>query len=212
LASKYDSGKAEAVRVWIEAVTKRSLPKDLHEALKSGVVLCELVNGIWPGSVPKINQGNMPFVQRENIVSYINACKSKGQRETDCFVTQDLFEASNMGQVVDQICSLGQLATSKGYRGPALVISGGAVQVASPQSYVKSQPAPQVDIFAKPSGQSAIPASSPPPVAARPAPAAAAASSAPASSPSGGAKFCGGCGTPRADPNGKFCANCGNKF
>ena len=65
MAGKYDPAKAQAVRVWIEAVTKRSLPSDLHEALKSGVVLCELINAIWPGSVKKINQGAMPFVQRE---------------------------------------------------------------------------------------------------------------------------------------------------
>jgi hypothetical protein len=160
------------------------------------------------GSVPKINQGAMPFVQRENIVSFLSACKSKGMRETDLFVTGDLYEASNMGQVVDQLCALGQLASTKGYRGPQLVISGGAVQVASPHAVVKSNQAPQVDIFAKAGNAQPAVLSSPPPVAARPA--AAAASSPPAGA--GFSKFCGSCGTARADANVKFCSNCGNKF
>ena len=86
MAGKYDSGKASAVKVWIEAVTKRSLSNDLHASLKSGVVLCELINAIWPGSVAKINQGAMPFVQRENVVAYLDAGKKRGLRETDCFV------------------------------------------------------------------------------------------------------------------------------
>lgn len=88
MAGKWDPNKAAAVRLWIEAVTKKSLPQDLHEALKSGVALCELVNAIWPGSVKKINQGAMPFVQRENIVAYLSASKGQGLRETDLFVTQ----------------------------------------------------------------------------------------------------------------------------
>jgi hypothetical protein len=140
---------------------------------------------------------------------------------------EDLFEASNMGQVrmdapphsteqsyavafrlhqlfrlncffcllpllqvVDQICALGVLAHNKGYHGPALVISGGAVQVASPQGRVSSEPPPQVDLFAAKSPNASPVA---PAVPARPA---AAASPAPSPSPpaaaSGGAKFCGG--------------------
>jgi hypothetical protein len=194
--------------------------------------------------VPKINQGAMPFVQRENIVSFLSACKSKGMRETDLFVTGDLYEvstrskegrppsvalfvrcalffalcacvfafapqASNMGQVVDQLCALGQLASTKGYRGPQLVISGGAVQVASPHAVVKSNQAPQVDIFAKPGNAQPAVLSSPPPVAARPA---AAAAASPPAAAAGFSKFCGSCGTARADANVKFCSNCGNKF
>lgn len=213
IAGKYDPQKAAAALAWVSAVTKRQLPADLHEALKSGTVLCELVNAIWPGSVPKINQGSMPFVQRENLVNYINACKAKGMRETDCFVTGDLYEAANLGAVVDQICALGQLSNQKGFKGPALVISGGAVQVASPTAAFKVAPPPQVDMFAKSPAASAAPShiqAPAPAAAAKPAPAPAA--TAAPSPPAGGAKFCGGCGTPRADQSVKFCGNCGGKF
>jgi len=39
MAGKFDPSKAQAVRVWIEAVTRRSLPQDLHEALKVRLTL-----------------------------------------------------------------------------------------------------------------------------------------------------------------------------
>jgi hypothetical protein len=93
MAAKNDPAKAGAVRIWIEAVTKRQLTNDLQASLKSGVVLCELINALYPGAVKKINQGAMPFVQRENIVAYLSACKQyANMRESDMFVTQDLFE------------------------------------------------------------------------------------------------------------------------
>ena len=37
--------------------------------LKSGVVLCNLLNKIKPGSCPKPQNKKLPFVQRENIVT-----------------------------------------------------------------------------------------------------------------------------------------------
>jgi hypothetical protein len=73
-----------------------STPGDFQEALKSGVVLCTLANKIKPGSVPAINNSKMAFVQRENIVAFCSAIRGMGMRENDLFVTQDLFEGSNM--------------------------------------------------------------------------------------------------------------------
>ena len=32
-----------------------------HEALKNGVVLCQLINVLQPGSVPTINESRMAF-------------------------------------------------------------------------------------------------------------------------------------------------------
>jgi len=197
MAAKFDPAKVEAVRVWIEAVTKRKLESDLQAALKSGVVLCELMNAIWPGSISKIQQSSMPFVQRENIVAYLNACKAKGMRETDLFVTGDLFEGANMVSVVDQLCALGYLAASKGYNGPKLLIKGGAVQVAGGATTVKAPAPAQVPLYEQRSPAASPPAASSPPAAA---------------SPAGGAKFCGNCGSKRADMSLKFCGNCGNKF
>ena len=37
--------------------------KDVYEDLKSGVVLCNLINAIAPGSVNRISTMNAPFKQ-----------------------------------------------------------------------------------------------------------------------------------------------------
>merc|ERR1712141_779315 len=71
------------------------------------------------GSVKKINKNKMAFKQRENIVNYLDACKKLGMRDTDCFVSQDLFEGDNMVAVIDQIYALGALSRkTKGFEGP----------------------------------------------------------------------------------------------
>jgi len=51
------------------------------------------VNAIKPGSVKNINNGNAPFVQRENIVAYLTACSQLGLKEVDKFVTQVTYAA-----------------------------------------------------------------------------------------------------------------------
>ena len=45
----------------------------MQETLKSGVILCELVNRVQPRAVKKINSSEMPFAQRENIQSFCDA-------------------------------------------------------------------------------------------------------------------------------------------
>lgn len=70
---KYEGTLEEQCRQWIEEVTGESLPwedageGELHNALKSGVALCRLVNKLAPGSIKKISTSKMPFPQRENI-------------------------------------------------------------------------------------------------------------------------------------------------
>ncbi len=92
LSLKYDMAKEAEIRDWIAAVIGEAVTGDFQEALKSGVILCKLANKIKPNSVPNINNSKMPFVQRENIVAFCNAIKGMGMRESDMFVTGDLFE------------------------------------------------------------------------------------------------------------------------
>jgi len=104
-----------------EAVTGKTLDGSFQSALKSGEVLCELVNHISPGAVPKIQKPVNAFKERENIVAYIEACKKLGLKESDCFVSQDLHEGDNMVLVIDQIYHLAGFAnSSKTYNGPKL--------------------------------------------------------------------------------------------
>ena len=51
---------------WIEAVTNEAGPSDfgqktIHEWLKNGVVLCNVINCLSPGSVKKIHDSKMAF-------------------------------------------------------------------------------------------------------------------------------------------------------
>uniref|UniRef100_A0A671L8F4 Calponin n=1 Tax=Sinocyclocheilus anshuiensis TaxID=1608454 RepID=A0A671L8F4_9TELE len=55
LAQKYDSQMEEALRMWIHEVTGRTVPDNFMEGLKDGVILCELINKLQPGSIPKVN-------------------------------------------------------------------------------------------------------------------------------------------------------------
>lgn len=123
LKEKFDPQKQAEAQAWVEQVTGAPFPegKSFHESLKDGQILCKLVNIIQAGTVPKIYEGDMAFKQRENIVNYLEGCKKLGMNESDCFVTQDLFEGDNMIVVVDQIFALGGVAQKiEGFTGPVL--------------------------------------------------------------------------------------------
>jgi len=117
IAAKYDPKRVAQVSQWIFDVTGKKV-KDFHGDLKSGVKLCRLMNKIQPGSCKKVKVSKMPFVQRENLVKYLEACKNYGMRETDVFVSQDLFEGDNLNNVVVNLFALNKLAQKNGFRGP----------------------------------------------------------------------------------------------
>ncbi|XP_064634726.1 myophilin-like [Lineus longissimus] len=82
--------------------------KELHEALKSGVVLCHLINVLLPGAVKKINESKMAFKQMENIGHFLDGCETLGCNKVDLFQTVDLYESQNMPQVLNGILALGR--------------------------------------------------------------------------------------------------------
>merc|ERR1711920_660821 len=90
-----------------EALTDAKVAGNFFEALKSGVVLCQLVNRIRPGAVPKINEAGRPFKERENISNFLKACRNLGVQEYALFSTDDLFEQKNMWSVIRCIHALG---------------------------------------------------------------------------------------------------------
>ena len=131
----------------------------------------------------------MPFVQRENLVAYINACKAHGMRETDLFMSDDLYEGKNMVSVLDNICALGVLAREvKGL--PVLAVGHGAVSgggVVAPLG----GPVSMAEVKNVTPALAAVK---------------------PTSAVEGGVKFCGGCGAKRAGGAQKFCGDCGKSF
>ena len=188
LLAKQDPAKQSACQRWLEELTHTTFPSDFQSSLKSGVILCQAVNTIWPHSVSKVNSGGMPFVQRENLVAYINACKQHGMRETDLFMSDDLYEGKNLVSVVDNICALGVLAREvKGL--PVLAVGHGAVSGGGVMAPVGG-PVSMVDV------KNVTPALAP----------------AKSASSDAGTKFCGGCGAKRTGAAQKFCGGCGQSF
>ena len=115
---------------WVGAVTGREQPEgaSLQAWLKSGVVLCELMDLISPEKISSSSRGasprapstsDKPFRQMENIAAYAKAARLYGVPEPDMFVTVDLFEGKNLPAVVRNLHSLGRVAQQRGFAGPA---------------------------------------------------------------------------------------------
>ena len=95
---------------WIEKVTGKRVSNnngDYSEDLKDGVILCDLINKLKPGTITKVNRNaRMPFIKMENIGAFLEGCKKCGVSDLDTFMTVDLFEAKNMVKVTDTLISL----------------------------------------------------------------------------------------------------------
>lgn len=115
-----DPSVVEEATAWIGAVLGAPLEGTLHEALKSGVVLCNLVNTIKPGACKKPTMKTMAFMQRENIASYLATCTEIGIQGFETFQTIDLFEEKDMKAVVLNVHALGRTAQKLGFDGPKL--------------------------------------------------------------------------------------------
>jgi hypothetical protein len=124
--AKYDVGLEGEVTAWIEQVTGESRGDlSMHEWLKSGQVLCKLINAVKPGTIAKVNTMAAPFKQMENITFFMNAARSLGVPESAMFGTPDLYEEKNMGSVLNCIYTLGgaiQVSTP-GFKGPKIGIA-----------------------------------------------------------------------------------------
>ena len=80
--------------------------KNFSDSLKSGVILCRLVNSILPNTIPRIHNSSMPFKQMENISAFLRASRYLGVAEFDVFETVDLFESKDMNSVVRCLLAL----------------------------------------------------------------------------------------------------------
>ncbi|OXU27165.1 hypothetical protein TSAR_014517 [Trichomalopsis sarcophagae] len=112
----------QEVLEWIEQVLGEKLPAGNYEdILKDGVVLCQLINKIAPGSVKKIQTKGTNFQLMENIQRFQAAIKKYGVPEEEIFQTADLFERRNVPQVTLCLYSLGRITQKHPeYTGPRL--------------------------------------------------------------------------------------------
>jgi len=121
--SKYDEEAEQEVMEWIvhhlpeRKAEKPSGLENVHAWLKDGIVLCELINKLQPGSVKKINKMKMAFMQMENTSNFLKAIGNFGVQSSDLFQTVDLYEAQNMAQVITTLSACGRLCYKKGLAG-----------------------------------------------------------------------------------------------
>uniref|UniRef100_G3NT46 Calponin n=1 Tax=Gasterosteus aculeatus aculeatus TaxID=481459 RepID=G3NT46_GASAC len=115
LAGKYDHQKEEELRLWIQEVTGKRVGESFMESLKDGVLLCELINVLRPGSVRKISSSTQNWHQLENIGNFVRAITEFGLRPDDIFEANDLFENVNHTQVQSTLIALAGMAKSKGF-------------------------------------------------------------------------------------------------
>ncbi|KAL0480290.1 myophilin [Acrasis kona] len=114
--------KETEVVKWIEKVTgdKASKPNQIS-SFKDGKTLCKLVNTVKPGTIKNINQMDMPFAHRENLVSFMKGAKTLGLPEHETFDTNDLYEDKNLASVLLCLESFGRVSQKvPGYKGPTI--------------------------------------------------------------------------------------------
>jgi hypothetical protein len=113
------------VVTWIEKVLneKKSETCSAYKWLKTGEVLCRLINTLKPGSVVGITaEGGNAMKVRENISKFIRACREFGVRESDLFTSVDLYEGKNFCACLNCVYSLGGVAQAvlPDWNGPTL--------------------------------------------------------------------------------------------
>ncbi|XP_050954536.1 calponin-3a [Labeo rohita] len=114
IAQKYDLQKEEELRFWIEEVTGMPIGDSFQKGLKDGVILCELINKLQPGSIKKINHSQLNWHKLENLGNFIKAILAYGLKPNDIFEANDLFENGNMTQVQTTLLALASMAKTKG--------------------------------------------------------------------------------------------------
>ena len=131
---------------WVGIIASVNVPASLREPaekcsltdrekafaawLRSGEVLCAVVNKLRPGCVRSVAKrssqidatgGVSPFEQMENISHYLQACRALGVPAQDLFDTSDLYDAHDVRAVVRNLHSLGRIAQRlPDFEGPAL--------------------------------------------------------------------------------------------
>ncbi|KAI8378066.1 kinase-like domain-containing protein [Radiomyces spectabilis] len=85
----------------------------LHKALNDGVILCNLVNKIKPGTIKHVGQKDLSFIKMDNITRFLQGARQLGVSDTQLFETIDLFEGKDMVAVIHTILSLAQICVKQ---------------------------------------------------------------------------------------------------
>jgi len=100
-----DQKRANEAQGWVESVLGVKL-NNFFDDLRDGVVLCDLLNKIQPGTCKKYKKSTVAFVCRTNIQIYLKGCEKIGVPQTDRFETRDLYDQQRLDAVVNNIFSV----------------------------------------------------------------------------------------------------------
>jgi len=115
-----DKARVNACKHWVETVGGQKVNGDLFETLKDGVILCELINQVKPGTCKKYKSSSVAFVCRQNIEIFLKGCKSLGVQQNDLFETRDLYDGQRPESVLMTIEALSVVCEEKFNRGQAV--------------------------------------------------------------------------------------------
>ncbi|GIQ80474.1 smooth muscle protein/calponin [Kipferlia bialata] len=139
-------------REWIQAVLGVTLGDDLREELKTGDILCQVVNKIKPNTIASWPKSKFKFVCLECVGMYIDGCRKIGLPEHELFSPDDIWSDNALywKAVLINIHALGRAAQKvPGFEGPHLgaklatsnartftpeVLRGGAVDAVSTEA------------------------------------------------------------------------------
>ena len=147
IRDKYDPLLEQKALEWVAALTGRPAPsvvgqdgEVMGQWLRSGVLLCLLLNAIRKGTIPErsiaMNPRNMleervcaqsepnpladPFLQ-QNIEEYLRGCRRLGIPDQDSFVLGDLHSSRSLSAVLQNIFAVARQAqVIPGFQGPQL--------------------------------------------------------------------------------------------
>ncbi len=106
------------VAKWVERAAAEPLADvhDLWMSLRSGVVLCNLVNKIVPNTIPRFAKTKLlPLMEMDNIQLYLKACWNLGVPSGDFFIVSDLYHNKSIHQVIQNLVSLSRVAAGLGF-------------------------------------------------------------------------------------------------
>ncbi|KAJ8955285.1 hypothetical protein NQ314_006914 [Rhamnusium bicolor] len=110
LASKRDPQQDQEAQEWIETILGAKFPpgEAYEDVIRDGTVLCQVINKLAPGSIPKINTSGGQFKMMENINNFQAAVKAYGVADIDVFQTVDLWEKKDIAQITNTLFALGR--------------------------------------------------------------------------------------------------------
>jgi len=110
---------------WVEAVCGEKVPRDqaFEEVLRDGVILCNMMNKLLPGSIPRVHPSSPStrdqWMQNHEAVRL--AMRTLGVAEGEIYSATDLTDGNNIKHVVKSLAALARIVSNKpNYQGPEM--------------------------------------------------------------------------------------------